>query len=219
MAFFELFAVWGGVLVSIVASIAASILAFKLANREGTSIGGPRDIRAPKPLLERLVEVGFDWISPIGNPQSTLSKVFSTGRKDPRFCDETAIFKTKLGWRLGILPMIALLMAVTFSMVIEDGNFAAIDWYVVMAVTSFSIWITFYVFAFRVEVRGSELRSMGTFFNFNTYDLAKLREAQDLGDSYVLHFDCGARVPIPRYVEGHSTLKELVIHALNTNGR
>ncbi len=199
--------------------VAPCYLAWVLMRYRGMSLGAPRDIRVPKPILERLVEVGVDWFSPVGNPTTSLETIYSAGRKGPQYSGKTSIFKAKLGWRIGVLPMITFLMWVTFKTTISDSDYAVMDWFVVLAVTALSIWVVFYVFAFRVEVLENEIRCMGPFFDVKTYDLARLTKAEDFGDSYALRFDCGGRVSIPNYVEGHDTLKKLILHALKVNGR
>ncbi|MCC1493055.1 hypothetical protein [Cognatishimia sp. F0-27] len=176
-----------------------------------------RDIRDRNPgaALEKLASAGADLLLPGGNPGSAIQTIYGAGRQRARRDNATLVFRTKLGWRLGY-PVVAVML---LSFLLADGMPTIIDVASFTIIGALIVWLGFYIWSFRVEVDHSEMRCMTMLFDMTTYDLAALTHARDFDDSYTLHFADGGCAPIPRYVEGHDTLKEIILSTLHINGR
>lgn len=173
-----------------------------------------RDIRKPKPLGKRLVEFGLGFTS-AGNPAANVDTIYSAGHKEPLRDGKTFVFRAKIGWRLAY----PVFWAFVLYLLLRDGIPSVIDLLSFMVLSAGAVGLGLYVWSFRIEVEGHELRSMDVFFRMNRFDLARLDRVDDFDDSYVLHFEGGRRAPIPRYVKGHDALRGLLPGSLDINGR
>ncbi|SMX26115.1 hypothetical protein TRP8649_00188 [Pelagimonas phthalicica] len=195
------------------------VVAFLIVTRKLPKFGAPRDIRENEHLSWRILKEAAGIASPIGNPKEALAKVYDLGRDAPRRRGRKLVFRPKAGMRYGIFPACVFLIGFTFWFSGEDAQYSFEDWLMILGVTGLSIWLSFYAWSYRLEILDHELRAMTRWFDMKTYDLARLSEAKVDDDGFEFRFDCGNSVSVPLFVEGRSTLREIIVETLRINGR
>jgi hypothetical protein len=173
------------------------------------------DIRKREPAKNRILKAGADAVSPVGNPQKLIETIYAIGETHAKREGDALIFRANVGWRYAFPVGCAFI----FYFFVAEGVDTPVEWTMFFLIHGGLIWLGFYIWTVRFEVEDSTLRYMDMLFGFESQDLANLTGAEDFGDSYVLHFVNSAEVNVPRYLEGHATLKQLIIETLRINGR
>ncbi|MDA7423310.1 hypothetical protein [Thalassococcus lentus] len=196
-------------------SLLAIGVAFLVVTRKGFGLQESWDIRKREPAGNRILKAGADVVSPVGNPQKYVEAIYSLGESHAARDGDALVFRANPGWRYGFLVG----FAVIFYMLVYEGLHTPAAWVAFFGINGGLIWLGMYIWTFRVEIEDSTLRYLDLSFVNKSQDLAFLLGAEDFGDSYKLHFQDGASVFIPRYVEGHDTLRRIILETLSINGR
>ncbi|WP_425097686.1 hypothetical protein [Tropicibacter sp. S64] len=143
--------------------------------------------------------------------------IYGAGSRRPKQFGDLALFEATVGVKY--LPP-ALMVLIVFLLIRDEG--IASLWVGLHALIFIlgGIYMVALTHRTRIVLDGNMLHKRDWLFRHQIYDLADLTHAEeDKSGNYRLQFEDGRSTFILKYVTGHAALKDIMIRALEINGR